>query len=208
MGVNVFRADNSGKIFPIRLTKVKTPQMIRLLQITDEQTTHYVLITNFSKLVRSQVTKRNERHYFCDSCLHGCTSQEILDKHIDRCNRFRAQRVTMPEKDQPGEEPTGKDKLKFTKKEHQMPLPFVIYADFESVLEKVEAPLPNPTVTSTTAYQKHKACGAAYKIVSTDPRFYHEPVILRSSNCVRDFLDCLMGEVELIREYLRYLNFT
>ena len=37
----------------------------------------------------------------------------------------------------------GQDKVKFTKTEYQLRLPFVIYADFESVLHKQDSSEPS-----------------------------------------------------------------
>ena len=46
---------------------------------------------------------------------------------MERCKMHDAQRVKLPEKN---------DKVIFTKTEYQLRLPFVIYADFESILKK------------------------------------------------------------------------
>ena len=41
----------------------------------------------------------------------------------------------------------------------QIPAPFVIYADFEAITEKVHGCLPNNEKSYTEAYQKHIDCG-------------------------------------------------
>ena len=51
---------------------------------------------------------------------------EILNKHFETCQRHGAQCVKMPEEDN--------KILQFKKIEAQECLPFVIYADFESIL--------------------------------------------------------------------------
>ena len=200
IGINVFRIDGNGNILPIRTTTMQNAsRIVRLLQISNEETSHYVLITDFSKFVRSQISKCKKQHYFCDYCLHGCTTAKILEKHVDRCRRFKAQNVFVPEVN----DPKGRDKLTFTQTEHQLPLPFVIYADFESILEPVNTVLPNPLKPSTTVYQRHVPCGAAYKIVSTDPKYNHEPVVFTGPDSAEKFLDQLQIDVKQIRSYLK-----
>ena len=51
---------------------------------------------------------------------------------MERCKMHDAQRVKLPEKN----DKKGRDKVIFTKTEYQLRLPFVIYADFESILLK------------------------------------------------------------------------
>ena len=45
--------------------------------------------------------------------------------------------------------------------------PFVIYADFESILEKIDTTSPNPNQSYTKSYQKHTPCGFCYDIKSS-----------------------------------------
>ena len=56
----------------------------------------------------------------------------IVDRHVESCQLHGAKRVKLPEKN----DVKGCDKIKFTKTEYQLRLPFVMYADFESILKK------------------------------------------------------------------------
>ena len=53
---------------------------------------------------------------------------------MERCKLHGAQRMKLPEAD----DKKGHDKEKVAKTEYQLRLPFVIYADFDSVLCKQE----------------------------------------------------------------------
>ena len=46
-----------------------------------------------------------------------------------------------------------------------MPVPFVIYADFEAITEKVKGSQPNIDKSYTETYQKHKDCGHGYEVI-------------------------------------------
>ena len=110
ISINVFGYEDK-KIFPLYITKQTEKQHhVNLLLYQEEGKSHYVLIKDLSRLVRSQYSKCHGQHFFCPYCLHGCTSQKILDKHMERCKLHGAQRVHLPEKN----DSKGHDKVKIT----------------------------------------------------------------------------------------------
>ena len=46
-----------------------------------------------------------------------------------------------------------------------MPVPFVIYADFEAITRPVSSWKPDDTKSYSEAYQMHEDCGYGYKVV-------------------------------------------
>ena len=61
--------------------------------------------------------------YCCKQCLHTYSTQELLDAHATDC--CHAQRTKFPDN------PT----FRFTNIQKQLPAPFVVQADFESILK-------------------------------------------------------------------------
>ena len=55
--------------------------------------------------------------------------------------------------------------LEFTDYHRQLSAPFVIYADFEAITEKVKTCQPDAGRSYTQVLQKHTDCGYAYKNV-------------------------------------------
>ena len=55
--------------------------------------------------------------------------------------------------------------------------PFVIYADFETILEKIDTVSPNPNKSSINKYQKHTPCGFCYYIKSSAGDEYNKNFI-------------------------------
>ena len=51
--------------------------------------------------------------------------------------------------------PEKGDKVYFKNYHKQLPVPFVIYADFEALTEKIQGSQPNNEKSYTEAYQKH-----------------------------------------------------
>ena len=137
---------------------------VNLLYITADETSHYVLVQDLSRLVSGQYNINYHKKYFCQYCLHGCTSEEVLKNRLGRCKLHRAQRIKLPEAD----DKKGRDKVKFTKTEYQLCLPFVICADFESVLHKEDSCEPSSSKSFTTQYQHHVPCGSCIYMKCSD----------------------------------------
>ena len=124
------------KIFPLRITTVTIARdHVNLLYVTAGETFHYVLVKDLSRLISGQYNNYNNKKNFCQYCLHGCTGEEVLKNNLERCKLHREQRIKLPETD----DKKGRDKIKFIKTEYQLRLPFVIYADFESLLHNQDS---------------------------------------------------------------------
>ena len=69
-------------------------------------------------------------------CVQCFSSEDILTKHKEICITINSkQAIKMPEK--------GNNILKYNNFHKQLPVPFVIYADFEVITEKVQGCKPN-----------------------------------------------------------------
>ena len=144
---------------------------VHLLYITADETSHYVLVKDLSRLILIQYNNHNSKHYFCQCSLHGCTSEEVFNNHMERCNLHGAQRTKFREAD----DKKRCDKIKFTKTEYQLRLPFVIYADFKSVQHKQDSCEPLPSKSFTTQYQHHVPCGSCIYVKCSDWQYFEPP---------------------------------
>ena len=84
-----------------------------------------------SRLINSQLSLHNHQTFICSYCFHGCYTQDILDRYVERCKLHSAHRDKLPDNNNNKQ---GCDKVNFTKTEFQLCLPFVLYAYFESIL--------------------------------------------------------------------------
>ena len=102
------------QIFSLRITTTTVARhYVNLLYITADETSHYVLVKDLNTLILIQYDNHNGKHYFCQYCLHGCTSEEVLKNHMERCKLHVTQRIRLPEADDKKE----RDKIKFPKTE-------------------------------------------------------------------------------------------
>lgn len=98
-----------------------------LLILDRGENSHYCWIKNFNRLLKEGQKGNQLFHYHY--CLHGFTKQQLLEKHVLYCKVHGAKRTEMP---------TEEDKwLEFSDVSKQLKVLFVIYADFESILERL-----------------------------------------------------------------------
>ena len=98
VSVNVF-GYKENKVFPTRITESKERRHhANLLIINNNDTHHYILIKDLSHLLSLQYKSYNRILYFCPYCLHGCSSQSILDNHQEKFKVYGAQKVILPKK--------------------------------------------------------------------------------------------------------------
>ena len=136
---------------------------------------HYATVRNFSRLVGRQLSNHGNAVHYCIRCLHAYSSQELLDDHAR--DSGHAQRTKFP-----------KDpKCRFTNIQKQLLAPFVIYADFEAILQRVgdEAmdtaqgvAVGGDEPTPAVPFQEHPPppCSSAYKLVSNVVQDFSRPL--------------------------------
>ena len=88
-----------------------------------------------------------------------------------------------------------------------MPVPFVIYADFEAITKKVQGCEQSEEMekrSCTEAYQTHEDCGFGYKVVCCYDDKYSKPVkIYHGKNAVYKFLEQTLNEVEYCKNVIK-----
>ena len=168
---------------------------MELLLITEGENNHYILIKDFNKFMFNQ-TKHEHRKHFCMYCLQCFSREDVLTEHKNNCISINGeQAIKMPEKG---------DKVHFKNHHKQLPVPFVIYADFEAITEKVDSCQPNNEKSYTEAYQKHKDCGYGYKVVCCYDDKYSKPVqIYRGENAVYKFMENMLEEVNWCKSKMK-----
>ena len=139
LAINVYGATVSSKlkninVFPYHISEQPNErQRINLLLLSEDaaenQTKyHYCWIKNLNRLLYGQ-NKHKCKTYFCDRCLYGFTKEDLLIQHKEDCFGINknSTKINMPTE--------GKNHITFKNHQNQMPVPYVIYADFESIIK-------------------------------------------------------------------------
>ena len=193
----------NGQPFPIHISKETFEDQMNLLLITKDEKKHYVLIKDFNAFMYNQ-SKHKERKHLCMYCLQCFSSERILANHVNNCLTINgAQAINMPKQ--------GENILKFNNFQKQLPVHFVIYADFEAITKKVqgckqseEMKKDRDTRSYTEAYQTHEDCGYGYKVVSCyDDKYSKYTRIYRGENAVYKFMEKMLEEVEYCKAVIK-----
>ena len=194
INVNVFGYEDKQP-FPIYVSKEKYSDHIELLLITEGLNKHYVLIKDFNKFMHNQ-TKHDGRKHFCMYCLQCFSREDVLTEHTPNCIAINGvQGVKMPKEGV---------KVHFNNHRKKFPAPFVIYADFEAITEKVDSCQPSDKKSYTEARQKHTDCGYGYKVVCCYDDKYSKPVqVFRGENAVYKFMENMLEEVNWCKQTMK-----
>ncbi|XP_076301552.1 uncharacterized protein LOC143219489 [Lasioglossum baleicum] len=135
------------------MTKQKLQRHVNLLLLRNRELkhTHYACIKQLSRLVSSQLSKREHRKYICDRCLQYFHTQQRLDEHSNDCELMNDCALELPS--------TEEDKwLRFKNYTNKEQTPFIIYADLECLLDKQNRQYSR----SREQYQHHNAFSIGY----------------------------------------------
>ena len=173
-GINVFSVNENKIFYPLRMAEKDCLNTIDLFLYEEEGVSHYTLIKNFHRLIKSQKTKsKNGSIFICKRCFTHFTKEELLQKHILYCSNNETVSVKMPEEG---------TMLYFKNYEKQLPVPFVVYADFECFTKPINTCIPNPKESYSYNYQKHEPSGFCFYIKGIDPNISFNPIIYTKNN--------------------------
>ena len=137
-------------------------------------------------------------------CLQCFSSESILVEHASNCLTINgSQAINMPKQ--------GDNILKFNNFHKQLPVPFVIYADFEAIMKQVQGCEQSEEMKKdkdwrsyTEAYQTHEDCGYGYKVVCCHKKKYSKPIqMYRGENAVYKFMEKMLEEVEYCKAVVK-----
>ena len=162
-------------------------RVANLMLITDNNKKHYVAIKSLSRLLSSSNTKKKKAQYFCTNCLQGFLEQKSRNEHHVYCRSNEAVRIEIPNR---------KPIVKYSDGQYQFKVPFMMYADSESILEPIQGTSNNPNVSSTRGVNVHKPSGwCLYSKFSygdvTNPLTQY-----RGPDCVKKFCEHIISEAK------------
>lgn len=193
ININVFILQGV-EVQPLQITENKFSKEVDLLLICDlgdNGKNHYVGIKSLSRLLNTQYNANNkDKRYYCKRCLTSKLSEESLKKHMELCIINESQKVVLPDKD--------KNIIKFTNVEKQEKVPFIIYADFECILEKIEKAEHEDKKSSTFKTEKHVVCGFSYKVVCSIEEHTKEQIVYRGEDAGEKFVKKILKEQDKI----------
>ena len=181
--VNVYWWDPVEKLKPLKISPnaptfddTDLKHHVDLLLIGGGNQQHYTLIRNMSRLI-GFTTKHDGAQFLCRRCLTRVGSLELADKHGKICKTMTdvQTRLIYPE-------PNSKAQFKNTSKQFKQP--FIVYADFESLVVPYQGP---QSFCNSYQTHMHEVCSFGYIVVRSDG-VHGDPVIYRGPNASQRFL--------------------
>ena len=170
ISISLLGYSKDEKIYTLRISKYTKSNKendrkynIVLLLIKNGENSHYCLVNNLSALLTSQLNKRKSKFYFCLNCLNGYDDEDKLNKHKEYCSENESVKINMP---------SPNTYLKFDKFLNSEKAPFVIYADFESLIKPLDNCSPDPNKGYTKKFSKHEPISFCYYIKSFNENVY------------------------------------
>ena len=190
ISITVFGYKEKG-VHPLRNSdNMDREHKIRLMLIEKHGVQHYCLVKDVSRLLSSQISKHNGKKYFCDRCLNPFWCEQSLNKHLEYCSNYEAVKIEMPKKG---------DILKFKNYYKGEKVPFMIYADTESLIKSLQTCEPSPQCSYTKKYQKHEPISFSYYIKCFDDNVFKPR--LRSytgEDAMQKFVEWLEEDIKII----------
>ena len=165
--------------------------VVNLMLITENNRKHYMAIKSVSRLLSKQNSIHKEAQHFCMNCLQGFREKQSRDEHVGYCKNNEAVRIEMPHK---------KPIIEYSDGQFQFKVPFIMYADFESILEPIQGPDNNPSISSMRGVNVDTPSGwcvyskFAYGKVTNPLKEY------RGKACVSKFCEHIIAEAQCLHE--------
>ena len=99
------------------------------------------------------ITSNHEEDFYCLNCFHSYSTKDKLKKHYNVCKNHDYCHVEMPNEEN--------RILKHNHGETSMKVPFIIYAELESLLEKMSTCHSPPEKSSTIKINEHTPSGCS-----------------------------------------------
>ncbi|KAL7291745.1 hypothetical protein TKK_0014531 [Trichogramma kaykai] len=142
---NYYKDEGMDDVETAKLNYLEDPPVAH----AEEIQAHYVLITCLETLLNSQISKNGHKLNLCEGCYCRFKSKEKLEEHIPYCRKMNGfTRVKM------SRTKNNEDILYFKNHKHKLKIPYVIYADFETVLK--------PCTDSSNITHRHEAFSIGY----------------------------------------------
>ena len=157
--------------------------------ITETNRKHYVAVKSLSRLLSMQNTKHKEEEYFCMNCLQGFKEESSRDEYIGYCKDTESVRIEMPHK---------APIVEYSDGQFQFKVLFIMYTDFESILELILGPGNNPRILTTRGINKHVPSGWCIYSEFAYGKVKDPLALYRGKDCIKKFCDHVIGEAHCL----------
>ena len=136
------------------------------------------------------MTSKNNGDFYCLNCFSSFRTKNALKNHENVCKDHDYCCIEMPNEEN--------NILKYNFGERSMKISFIIYGDFESILEEISTCNHDPKKSSTTKISKHTPSGFSLFTYCSFDKTKKKPDYYRGKDCMKVFCKILKEHVERI----------
>ena len=155
----------------------KRDNQVILLMITDGKKWHYLAVKSISGLLRGITNQDGD--FYCLYYFQSYTTKKRLKKHERICRDHGFCYLRMPCE--------NNKILKYIQGEKLLKVPFIIYADLEVLLQKIDTCKNNPEKSYTETKTKHKPSGYSFVTCCSFDKFKNERKCYRGKDSIEIF---------------------
>ena len=151
---------------------------INLLMVSEDGIRHCTAIKSLSRLTSSKNSNTKRKQHFCMNCLQGFMQESSRDQHQVYFEDNESVRVEMPKQG---------STVEFKDGQNQFRVPYIMYTDFELILEPMDHGSSDPNQPYTNDVNQHMPSGwcvyskFAYGDIDNPLRIY------RGKDCIEIF---------------------
>ena len=161
-------------------------QEINLLMVFEDGIWHYTAIKSLSRLLSSKNSNNKRKQHFCMNCLQGFKEESSRDQHQVYCENNESVRVEMLKQASTAEFKDG---------QNQFRVPFIMYTDFESILEPMDpVELGSPSQPYTNEANQHTPSGWCVYSKFANGDVDNPLRTYRGKDCIETFCNYIKGE--------------
>ena len=215
--INVLGYENK-EIYPLRISNFKNCDelTINLLLINDENSekknNHYVWIKDLSRLLSKQISKHDGKRFICIRCFNCFRLESAFKKHEEICKNIDFIKTLVPK---PG------TFIEFKNYKKMIKVPFVIYADFETINKKkyqceycsklfdneiFKCNCNKKNEVKTKKYQELVPCGFSFYVHSVIPEIKFPVELYRGPDAAKVFCKKIQEYMKDIYSLIKKIN--
>ena len=167
-------------------------KQIILLMISNGENWHYLVVKNLSRLLRG-ISSNHDGDYYCLNCFHSYRTENKLNTHKKICENYDYCNIEMPS--------PNNNIIKYNSGEKSLELPFIIYADLEYLLKKIDTCYNNPELSSTTKINQHIPSGYSIYTNCSFDKSNNKLSYYRGEGCMKRFCKDLKDHATKIIDF-------
>ena len=165
---------------------------ILLLMISNGKNWHYLAVKSLSRLLKG-ITSNHDGDYYCLNCFHSYRTENKLNVHKKICENNKYCNIEMPS--------PNNNIIKYNQGNKSLKLLFIIYADLECLLKKIDTCYNDPNISSTTKINHHIPSGYSIYTSCSFDKSNNKLSYYRGEDCMKRFCKDLKDHATKIIDF-------